>query len=88
MKQVFRTIVFGIVVAALWGGCGLQIKPLKATLGDMSGTSVAAGNDNVVFRFFDEDFVSGGMRTGIPMSPRCLFPKSQGKMAKLHYSLI
>lgn len=79
MKQVFRTVVFGIVVAALWGGCGLQVKPLKSTLEAMSGTSAVAGNDDVVFRFFDEDFVSGGYAYWYPDESKVFIPEESGK---------
>lgn len=79
MKKYLRYILTGTVVAAVLAGCGLQLKPLKSMMTDTSTEGAAAGNDKVVFRFFDEDFISGGFPYWYPEQSNVFIPEESGK---------
>lgn len=68
----------GLALAAvLAGGCSLRLKPLEdaAAAGAVSGSSK---DPRTVFRFFDEDFVSGGYQYVYPDASRILLPEESG----------
>jgi hypothetical protein len=78
-----RTIRSGIIIAAgllIFAGTafpgGLQIKPLKKQTVAVSETKT---DPKLVFRFFDEDFVSGGYAYWYPDNSKVFIPEESGK---------
>lgn len=57
--------------------CGIQLRPLQSSL-EKTGAVKSAVNDKVVFRFFDEDFVSGGYQYVYPEASRVFIPEESG----------
>ena len=79
MKNHVRYLLIGIAVAAGMLGCGLQLKPLKSALREAGTASTAAGDEKVVYRFFDEDFISGGYPYWYPDNSKVFIPEESGK---------
>src|SRR4051812_31456393 len=71
--------LFGViaVLSVLGSGCSLRFKPLtKAKEG--SPSSSPAIDPRVVYRFFDDDFVSGGFQYTYPEASKLLVPEQSG----------
>ncbi len=79
MKNNVRYLLIGIAVAASMFGCGLQLKPLKSALSEAGTATVAESKDNVVYRFFEEDFISGGFPYWYPDNSKVFIPEESGK---------
>ena len=60
--------------------CGLhfQVKPLASALDKNAAGKAGIANKNVVFRFFDEDFVAGGYQYVYPEASRVFIPEESG----------
>ena len=78
-----RTIRSGIIMAAgllIYAGAALpgwlQIKPLKKQTEAVAQTTT---DPRLVFRFFDEDFVSGGYAYWYPDNSKVFIPEESGK---------
>jgi hypothetical protein len=75
-----KSIVIAATLLAILAGCGVQFKPLRTT-GDQTQAAdkpAATGASNVVFRFFDEDFVSGGYQYAYPEASKIYIPEESG----------
>lgn len=65
------------LLAAFVGSCSLRLKPLETPAAE--GTASGPTKDpRMVFRFFDEDFVSGGYQYVYPDASRILLPEESG----------
>ncbi len=69
----------GIGVISLIMGCGLQLRPLKSTVREVKTTVAESGSEKVVFRFFDDDFISGGFPYWYPEQSKVFIPEESGK---------
>ncbi|MBN1306397.1 MAG: hypothetical protein JXA18_00670, partial [Chitinispirillaceae bacterium] len=79
MRKKMITGVLGIGIIAGITGCGLQLKPLKSMIDDTRATVAATGSEKAVFRFFDEDFISGGYPYWYPEQSNVFIPEESGK---------
>ncbi|MBD3239205.1 MAG: hypothetical protein GF331_01360, partial [Chitinivibrionales bacterium] len=68
-----------LLLAGLVAGCGLQLKPLQSAMQAVESPGKTAGDPNLVYRFFDEDFVSGGYEYAYPDESRVFIPEESGK---------
>jgi hypothetical protein len=64
----------------VFSSCGLhlQVKPLTSAIEKTGEGKAGALNKNVVFRFFDEDFVAGGYSYVYPEASRVFIPEESG----------
>ena len=58
--------------------CGIQLRPLQSSLAKATVGKANAADDKVVFRFFDEEFVSGGFQYVYPEASRVFIPEESG----------
>jgi len=65
------------VLSVLGTGCSLRFKPLLKEK-EESPSSASARDPRVVFRFFDEDFVSGGYQYTYPEASKLHIPEESG----------
>ncbi|MBN1757374.1 MAG: hypothetical protein JW863_03595 [Chitinispirillaceae bacterium] len=79
MRRVWITLVSAGLLALGISGCGLQLKPLKSMVSDAAVTAAAPGSEKVVYRFFDEDFISGGYPYWYPDNSNVFIPEESGK---------
>jgi hypothetical protein len=86
MKRRTGVIIAGLfAVTAFIVGCGLQLRPLGGAAVDTealaasSKKAVSTGESQVVFRFFDEQFVSGGYEYTYPDESKVFIPENSGK---------
>jgi hypothetical protein len=68
-----------LLCATAWFSCGLQLKPLPSTAQTAAASAKASLPANLVFRFFDEDFVSGGYAYWYPDQSKVFIPEESGK---------
>lgn len=73
-----KVIAVTAILLAVIVGCGVQFKPLRTSGDQVASASSAGGNSNVVFRFFDEDFVSGGYQYIYPEASKIYIPEESG----------
>jgi hypothetical protein len=82
MIQRIRFFKAGFCAAALvfliLCGCGIQLRPIKSALDKSATVKVNTVSDKVVFRFFDEDFVSGGYSYNYPEASKVFIPEESG----------
>lgn len=84
MTQGMRLLKIGMFLSALAlvvvAGCGIQLRPLQSSVDKASAGKAKSGasNSNVVFRFFDEDYVSGGYAYIYPEASRVFIPEESG----------
>jgi len=73
--------VFAAFAVALIIGCGAQLRPLGdvADSGGAAADKKASGESQVVYRFFDEDFVAGGYQYVYPDASKVYIPENSGK---------
>jgi len=90
MKKKLILVAAVVTAGILMLGCGLQLKPLASMVKDSGESKAAAGSDNVVFRFFDEDFISGGYPYWYPDNSNVFIPEESGKNGEvaLQFDLI
>ncbi len=74
-----RTLPYCLLLGALLAGCGLQLKPLPSAMQTADRPGKAAADPNLVYRFFDEAFVSGGYEYAYPDESRVFIPEESGK---------
>ncbi len=79
MRKKLTTLLLGTAIAIGILGCGLQLKPLKSMVADVKVTAASAGSEKVVYRFFDEDFISGGYPYWYPDQSKVFIPEESGK---------
>jgi len=65
------------LLALFAGSCSLRLKPLQAPA-EEGAASGPSRDPRMVFRFFDEDFVSGGYQYVYPDAARILLPEESG----------
>ena len=73
--------LYGIAAFLIvFSSCGLhlQVKPLASAIEKADEGKAGALNKNVVFRFFDEDFVAGGYSYVYPEALRVFIPEESG----------
>ncbi|MBD3391813.1 MAG: carbohydrate-binding protein [Chitinivibrionales bacterium] len=68
-----------IVLSCLLAGCGIQIKPLPSMLEKKGAATKSSLPEKLVYRFFDEDFVSGGYAYWYPDESNVFIPEESGK---------
>ena len=78
MKKYVWYLVVTAAITAVLCGCGLKFIPLKENVTETS-TAEAGGDNKVVFRFFDEDFISGGFPYWYPDQSKVFIPEESGK---------
>jgi hypothetical protein len=82
MIQARRSMKIGVVAASALFlaalNCGIQLRPLQSSINKASVGKANAANEKVVFRFFDEDFVSGGYQYIYPEASRVFIPEESG----------
>ena len=71
-------VVGAVVLLMTILNCGIQLRPLKSTAVKAEVAKSLAANDKVVFRFFDEEFVSGGYSYNYPEASRVFIPEESG----------
>jgi hypothetical protein len=69
-------------LALLGAGCSLHFKPLRDPHAAPASAS-AAMDPRVVFRFFDEDFVSGGFQYTYPDASKLHIPEQSGHASEV-----
>jgi hypothetical protein len=68
-----------VALFLLFSNCGIELRPLKPSLdGKQTNTKAIETKSNVVFRFFDEDFVSGGYPYNYPEASKVFIPEQSG----------
>lgn len=72
-------IIHCLLLGGLIAGCGLQLKPLSSSMEAAQSSGKTATDPNLVYRFFDEDFVSGGYEYAYPDESRVFIPEESGK---------
>ncbi len=79
-KRLLKMAMLGAVTLLLTvSSCGIQLRPLQQPSLEKPGVAgAAAKNDKVVYRFFDEDFVSGGYAYNYPEASRVFIPEESG----------
>ncbi|MFP4164134.1 MAG: carbohydrate binding domain-containing protein [Chitinispirillaceae bacterium] len=92
MRKKF-TIPALFCLAALVLSCAVQLKPSGAQSGDSEVTSSggsSGGKEEVVYKFFDEDYVSGGYDYVYPDESKVFIPEESGKNGEvaLQFDLI
>jgi hypothetical protein len=76
MIRLISSITVAILLAASMGFSGIEFKPLKKNVAVVKTNSV---DPKVVFRFFDEDYVSGGYAYWYPDNSKVFIPEESGK---------
>ncbi len=79
MKRTIRlisTIAAGVLLSASMVFSGLELKPLKNAA---SAVKTHVFDPQVIYRFFDEDFVSGGYAYWYPDNSKLFIPEESGK---------
>ncbi|HEX7509829.1 MAG TPA: carbohydrate binding domain-containing protein, partial [Chitinivibrionales bacterium] len=71
-------VVGAVVLLMTILNCGIQLRPLKSTAVKAEVVKSPSANDKVVYRFFDEEFVSGGYSYNYPEASRVFIPEESG----------
>lgn len=66
------------IFSILASGCSLRLRPLPETDASASRGSASKVDPRTVFRFFDEDFVSGGFQYVYPDASKVHIPEESG----------
>jgi len=90
MNKKLLLAATAMIAGVLLLGCGLQLKPLETAVKDKGEVKAVSGSDKTVFRFFDEDFISGGYPYWYPDNSNVFIPEESGKNGEvaLQFDLI
>jgi hypothetical protein len=79
MKTASKLLFPGLAaLTALAGGCSLRLQPLPQAEVAAASSSASKLDPRVMYRFFDEDFVSGGFQYVYPDASRIMIPEESG----------
>ncbi|MCX7727219.1 MAG: hypothetical protein N2053_10280, partial [Chitinispirillaceae bacterium] len=77
-KKIINLMMIAALFLAVLG-CGIQIRPLKSKVTKGVEAVKSQGDNKVVFRFFDEDFIAGGFAYWYPEQSKVYIPEQSGK---------
>lgn len=72
-----------MALALLASGCALQFKPIPPKAKDASAAAQSTVDPRTVFRFFDDDFVSGGYQYTYPDASKIFIPEESGHASEV-----
>ncbi len=70
-------------LALLASGCALQFKPIPPKTSGTGAASQTTVDPRTVFRFFDDDFVSGGYQYTYPDASKIFIPEESGHASEV-----
>lgn len=82
-RPLVPILSFTLGLAAVLTGCALQFKPIPKSLGSTSSDTKNTVDPRTVFRFFDDDFVSGGYQYTYPDASKIFIPEESGHTSEV-----